>query len=62
MSQASYMRNLVELCLDDNHLTNDAAIAIAESPYLNKLKKLSLGYNDIKKEGAIALASSENFS
>jgi hypothetical protein len=56
------MRNLVELCLDDNHLTNDAAIAIAESPYLNKLKKLSLGYNDIKKEGAIALASSENFS
>lgn len=45
LASASYMRNLKELYLDENGLTDHAAVAIAESPHLNKLVRLSLGYN-----------------
>ena len=45
LAQASYMRNLKELYLDENGLTDQAAIAIAESPHLTKLASLSLGHN-----------------
>lgn len=56
------MRNLKELYLDENSLTDQAAIAIAESPHLTKLTHLSLGHNNIKAEGTAALANSVNLA
>lgn len=56
------MRNLKQLYLNENNLTDVAATAIAESEHLTKLTHISLAHNDIKSLGASVLASSENMA
>ena len=56
------MRNLTQLYLDENNLTDQAATAIAESEHLRKLTHLSLGHNKIEGKGAAELAVSENMA
>ena len=56
------MRNLIKLCLDDNQLTEDAALSLAGSQYLTQVKELSLNYNEIGKVGLASIANSETFA
>ena len=50
LADASYLRNLEELYLDDNLLRSDAARSLGQSQYLSKIEQLSLSHNKIKKE------------
>ena len=56
LADASYLRNLEELYLNDNLLRRESAAALGRSQYLGKIVHLSLCYNKIKKEGLAEIA------
>lgn len=55
---ARHLRDVEELHLEGNHITNRGANALSESPLLGKLKKLYLTGNGIGAEGVDALLDS----